>query len=808
MIDKKLLFYDFECFKYDWMLVIIQQETNEKTVIINDPIELRRFYELHKSDIWIGYNSREYDQYILKGILLGYDPHFINDEIIVNGKRGWQILKGKDEFPLFNFDISNKFRSLKELEGFMGSNIKETDVPFDIDRKLTKEELDQTIFYCTHDVEETMKVFEKSKEEFDSQLLMIEAFDLPMEMFNKTKAQLAATVLEAKRGKDRADEFNLSFPDTLRISKKYQYIVDWYKNPSNHDYSKSLITDVAGVPHIFAWGGIHAAVPNYIGEGLIAHCDVSSLYPSIMIEYDLLSRNVQEPEKYKNIREKRLELKKAKNPMQLPMKIILNSTYGAMKDNQNALYDPRQANNVCVAGQLLILDLIEKLEGHCELIQSNTDGLFMKVESEEQLEEIQAIAKEWETRTRLQLEWGRHKKIVQKDVNNYILVNEDGTYESKGAYLKKLSDIDYDLPIVNKSLINYFVDDTPIEETILSCNSLREFQKIIKVSRLYKYALYDNEKLPEKVFRVFASTDEKASGIFKVKTEDRIEKIANTPEHLFIFNDDVSETPCPEELDKNYYVEIAKKRLSDFFNSKGSKTGKLKSNVKYVNFDQLSQVQNTDFSEYSCFTDLALFFIREHILNKKQLSILAKLDYFSDFGNPKELLRVIEVIGYFKDGDAKVMSEEKLNSCGIPVDLISGFIEKSKTRYKILDCESLIRTCENAIENCGITDYTYKEKIATQVEYTGAIVPTEKEEDRPILYVEDGRELPDKFKGGIWKDKLKTKSLGSGIVTEWDVSPTTMKKNPIKVGDVIRAIGVPHQNDRGFWQLKEYKILI
>jgi len=790
------------------MVVIIQYDTKEKKIIINDPLELRKVYESFKNDIWIGYNSREYDQYLLKGILLGYDPHFINDEIIVNGKRGWQILKGKDEYPLFNFDISNKFRSLKELEGFMGSNIKETDVPFDIDRKLTKEEIDQTVFYCTHDVEETIKVFEKSKEEFDSQLLMIEAFDLPMEMFNKTKAQLAATVLEAKRGKDRDDEFNLIFPDTLKVSEKYQYIVDWYKNPSNHDYSKSLITDVAGVPHIFAWGGIHAAVPNYICEGLIAHCDVASLYPSIMIEYNLLSRNVQEPEKYKNIREKRLELKKAKNPMQLPMKIILNSTYGAMKDNQNALYDPRQANNVCVAGQLLILDLIEKLEGHCELIQSNTDGLFMKVESEEQFEEIQEIAKEWENRTRLKLEWGRHKKIVQKDVNNYILVNEDGSYESKGAYLKKLSDIDYDLPIVNKSLVNYFVNDTPIEETISNCNDLREFQKIIKVTRLYKYALYDNKKLPEKVFRVFASKDETASGIFKVKSEDKIEKIANTPEHLFIFNDDASGVSCPDDLDKDYYIEIAKKRLNDFLSSKGSKSSKLKSNVKYVNFDQLSQVLDTDFSEYTCFTDIALHFINERILNKKQLGILVKLDYFSDFGNPKELLRVLEVIEFFKDGDAKVISESKLAESGIPINLVEDFLEKGKSRYKVLDCTAAIQSCEKAILGCGLTDYTYKEKIATQVEYTGAMVPTEKQDDRPILRIEDLRELPDKFKGGVWKYKLKTKSFGSGIVTEWDLAPSLMKKIPVTVGDIIYVPGKPKQSDRGYWQLRDYRVLI
>ena len=36
------------------------------------------------------------------------------------------------------------------------------------------------------------------------------------------------------------------------------------------------------------------------------------------------------------------------------MKIVLNGTYGASKDKHNNLYDPLMANNVCVAGQLLI----------------------------------------------------------------------------------------------------------------------------------------------------------------------------------------------------------------------------------------------------------------------------------------------------------------------------------------------------------------------------------------------------------------------------------------------------------------------
>ena len=71
-----------------------------------------------------------------------------------------------------------------------------------------------------------------------------------------------------------------------------------------------MYTEIAGVPHIFAWGGIHGAINNYIGEGIFIMSDIASMYPAIMIEYNFLSRNVENPDKYREIRDKRIELKR------------------------------------------------------------------------------------------------------------------------------------------------------------------------------------------------------------------------------------------------------------------------------------------------------------------------------------------------------------------------------------------------------------------------------------------------------------------------------------------------------------------
>jgi hypothetical protein len=540
------------------------------------------------------------------------DAGYINDQIILNNKKGWQVVREGNKIPFNNFDLMpNPPVGLKTLEGFLGSNIKETSVPFDIDRQLTKEEIKEISKYCIHDVKESIKVYEARTEEFESQLGLIEMFGLDMSLFNKTKAQLSAHILGAEKHDDRGDEFEYIFPDTIKLDK-YKYIKEWYENPENRRYTDDkgkklqLKTNIAGVEHVLGFGGCHAAIPNYYAEGIILCCDVASLYPSIMINYGFLSRNVKEPEKFKTIRDTRLELKAKKDKKQAPLKIVINGTFGASKDQFNALFDPLMANNVCIAGQLLLVDLIEKIESYCELIQSNTDGIYMKVKDMETVQIIKDVASEWEVRTGLELEWDLHKRIFQKDVNNYILIpeklyDEKGKpkWKTKGAYLKKLNDLDYDLPIVNNALVNYFVFGTPIEETINKCDELREFQKIVKLSSAYNAAYKnctfskkkvlnektgkmvakelwneDGEILKDKTYRVFASTREEDGAIFKKKEDKNPEKFANTPDKAFINNEDIKSVKIPEYLDKQYYIDLAQERIDQFLGIKKKKSKK------------------------------------------------------------------------------------------------------------------------------------------------------------------------------------------------------------------------------------------
>lgn len=579
-----MLFYDFEVFKYDWLVVVMNTNTRETNVIINSKEELERLYNANINEIWCGFNSNHYDQYILKAILCGFNPKEINDYIIVEGNPGWKFSSLLNKFRINNYDVMQSGdRGLKAFEGFMGNDIKESSVPFDIDRKLTDEEIVETVKYCKHDVEQTIQVFLHRKKDFEAHLGLVKLAcqDKPLDLslLSKTKPQLTAIILDARR-KEHDDEFEISFPPSMKIDK-YKEVIEWYQNPENRCYKKGnksnqFNIDIAGVPHQFGWGGVHGAIPKYHGKGYFINMDVASLYPSLMIQYNLHSRNISNPQKFVDIYNQRLKYKAEKNPLQAPLKLVLNSTYGVLKDKNNALYDPLMSNNVCVHGQLLLLDLMEHLEPYCNIIQSNTDGVLIKMPTNvpgaslENAEEvwfklIDDIAYEWEFRTGLKLEFDEYREIYQKDVNNYIVIDADGHYKSKGGYVKGLSELDYDLPIINKALVHYMLHGIPVRRTINECNLLKEFQLVSKISSKYTHILHGNDVIKEKCIRVFASTNTNDAGVKKIHAvTGKPAKIPNSPDHCFIYNDDVNNVEVPIKLDRQWYIDFANKRLKDF----------------------------------------------------------------------------------------------------------------------------------------------------------------------------------------------------------------------------------------------------
>ena len=416
-----LNFYDFEVFAYDWCVTIINPIENEMVVIANNSDAFKRYYSKHKEQFWVGYNSRIYDTNIAKALLFGMNPKKVNDDLILRNLKGWQINRDFNKKPLLNFDIFTK-DSLKTKEGFMGNDIRETEVDFNINRKLTAKEMRQTVKYNIHDVEQTIEVFRRNKYLYDSQIQLIETFGMPLELISSTQAQLTANILECRK-MEHNDEFDIDIVPTLHL-KKYKKAQEWFENPENLDYKKSFSMEVCGVPHQYGWGGLHGCPeePLHI-KGRMFHVDVNSYYPSQIIRYDFMTRNSNNPERYIEIYHYRLKLKaEGKKLEQAPYKIVLNGAYGMMKDKYSSAYDPKMANNICINGQLMLTDLLEHLEPYIKLIQSNTDGLIVQVEDDEAaVEKFKNICHRWEHRTGMGLGFDEITEIYQKDVNNYCV---------------------------------------------------------------------------------------------------------------------------------------------------------------------------------------------------------------------------------------------------------------------------------------------------------------------------------------------------------------------------------------------------
>lgn len=567
----RVIIADFEVFTYYWLLVAKDVNNNKYHIIENNPQELLNLYLNNRDAIWCFYNA-SYDVNILKAILLGLNPKTMNDHIIKHNGRPWEIdRRVLTEYPIYAYDVKTVRGSLKTLEGFLGSDIRETTVPFDLDRPLTHEETKEVIYYCKHDVDQTFEVLKRTKSDFLTHLNLCRAFDISFNNLNKTKASLTAKILGAKKV-TRYDEFNISFHKAINI-QHYSHIVEWYKNKiseAQHTdpkaiYAQKYSCEIYGCPTTFAWGGLHGAIPKYHDTGIFLNYDAASYYTTLMVNNQWVSRNMASPDKLSNIYHTRLQLKAAKNPLANTYKICINSAYGSQKDPFSPLYDPLMANNVCVNGQLLILDLVEKCvqTNKCSVVQINTDGVMFKVNSLDDKPYIDAVCRDWEIRTNNTLECEIYNEIHQRDVNTYVAVCEDGSIKRKGD-VKNKSDLDYDCPILAEAIINRLVHGIPIKDTINNCNDFRKFQKIYALQGKYTHAYHNGCKYTNKVYRVFASTNPNDTPLYKVY-DDKLTKFQSCPEHCFIYNDIVLNKPVPTNVDKMWYIMEASNKLEMWY---------------------------------------------------------------------------------------------------------------------------------------------------------------------------------------------------------------------------------------------------
>ena len=601
----KIVTYDCEVFSHDWIVVFKDKETGIFTVVHNDNEVLRSC--ISEDAVYIGFNSKHYDQYIVKGICADFSPQELKqlNDYIIAGNQGWQypLLNGF-YFSFNNVDIRDDTQqglSLKAIEGHMGISIQETEVDFNLDRPLTQEELDQTIFYCKHDVDATEKLTEIRKDYLKNKINLGRMAGLTdTKAMAMTNGKLTAAMLKATAQK-HDDERQYVYPDNLRREYIPQEVFDFFDrmydpNISDAEYFKSkLEISVGECPVTIGFGGIHGAIPNYFWseqedpEEAIRNKDVGSYYPHLCTINGYTSRNIPSPQVYENVLESRMKAKAAGDIATAnALKLVCNTTYGCLLNQYNDLYDPLMGRSVCISGQLYLLELAR----HCyqdisglKIVQLNTDGIMVQCHKE-YLSQLDEICDEWQSRTGFELETDSVIKIAQKDVNNYVEIQEGGKAKAKGGYLVKgistvgAFNINNSCCIVATALKEYFVNGTPVEETIENCNDIFQFQIIAKAGAKYKEAYHvvgDRKEQVQKVNRVYATADTRYGKLFKVKAEDdTTAKIESLPEHCIIDNDNQLTIA---DVDKNFYIEMARKRVNDFMGIKPEKKSRRKKDM-------------------------------------------------------------------------------------------------------------------------------------------------------------------------------------------------------------------------------------
>ena len=311
-------------------------------------------------------------------------------------------------------------------------------------------------------------------------------------------------------------------------------------------------------------------------------------YPHLMTLMGYTSRNIPSPEVYAATIERRVKAKRSGDKATAnALKLVLNTTYGAMLNKYNALYDPLMGRSVCITGQLFLLELANHLVADCstlKVIQLNTDGIMVSFD-EDEYQKVLSITGEWQERTGFELEEDSVKLIVQKDVNNYVELPFEGEPKIKGGVLVRgiapagAFNVNNNACVVAKAVKDYLAYGVPVEQTVMECDRLLDFQLVAKAGSKYGDALHEVDgkmEVVQKVNRVYATEDHRYGTLYKIHlgTGNPV-KIAGLPSRCVVDNDNHLTI---DVVDRDWYIRLAKRYVRDFLGLKPPKRNTRKVN--------------------------------------------------------------------------------------------------------------------------------------------------------------------------------------------------------------------------------------
>lgn len=580
------LFFDTEVFKYNSMIVFKNYEEETVRVFSSSLDGLGELYDkgLIKEEGYrnlesfiegktiVAYNNYGYDDYIiyamsknfLQDILKQWNDSIIKKQSTVNMKK-IEVCKTLDAMQ--QIDVSRP--SLKKIEGNMGLSIVESKVDFDIDRPLTPEENYETFVYCEYDTGQLVKIFKLRKGYFESKAAIVEM--LPEEMrekaykWNTTSiiGQLLKPKTPVRTGRLVPDELMKLVPVDVRNM--------WHELDSTQDYKfkqKKVIVQKHGNDIEFGWGGLHGAPQGVFEAKDVKLLDVASMYPNILIIFNGLG---DKTEQYKGILDYRLQLKhEGKKKEQAPYKLILNSTYGLLNNQYNALNKPSLAYSICIFGQIALYSLVEMLAFMgCKVFNINTDGVAFIPDKENGYKQI---VDKWEHYFQLKLEEDSFKYWRQVGVNDYIAVTDDDKIITKGGDVNNYLDFEdggrnyyfnnANTRIIQKAIVDYIVHGKSISDTIWENRDRPElYQYVLSAGSTYQGTYDSNGKRLQNVNRVFATKDTDYE-IYKKRLDGGLVKYPDAPTSMMVFNGDLKDFKDFEHrVDFDWYNKLAEKKL-------------------------------------------------------------------------------------------------------------------------------------------------------------------------------------------------------------------------------------------------------
>ena len=182
------------------------------------------------------------------------------------------------------------------------------------------------------------------------------------------------------------------------------------------------------------------------------HCDVASLYPSIMLQFDCFPAT-DELQIFRHLltdlRNFRLEAKARmraeRDPakqhhlqaLQNTFKILLNSFYGYLGFAQGHFADFDAAARVTQIGRELLKKMIDWLNAHgAQVIEVDTDGIYFVPAEKIAIDDLQkALAKELPAGIDVEID-EQFDAMLSYKAKNYALLTKDGDVVIKGGALK------------------------------------------------------------------------------------------------------------------------------------------------------------------------------------------------------------------------------------------------------------------------------------------------------------------------------------------------------------------------------------